>query len=169
MISGSKTITTDAELSRGDLRPHFRVFIGKPMARPRKTRCVAREPGVTFFKPQGIPLKNLEHVLITVDELEAVRLSDYLGLSHEETGQQLKVSRPTVTRMLAKARQAIADALVHGKAIRIEGGYYSLESYNLRCQQCGHRWSIPVDETLSPACPHCSSPSLQTGRESGSE
>ena len=93
------------------------------MPRPKKYRFVKREPGVTFFKPQGIPLRILEHALITVDELEALRLSDFLGLSHEEAAQQLKVSRPTVTRMLARAHQAIADALVNGKAIRIEAGY----------------------------------------------
>ncbi len=127
------------------------------MARPRKSRCVEREPGVTFFKPQGIPLKNLEQVIITVDELEALRLSDFLGLSHEEASQQLKVSRPTVTRMLTKAHQAVADALVHGKAIRIEGGFYFLESYNLCCPRCGGKWTVPADETLPLVCSHCDS------------
>jgi len=108
------------------------------MSRPRKCRWVEREPGVTYFKPQGVPLKNLEQVVITVDELEAIRLSDLLDHSHEATAQQMKVSRPTVTRMLARAHKAIADALVNGKAIRIEGGDYILESCHTCCPTCGN-------------------------------
>lgn len=107
------------------------------MSRPRKCRWVEREPGVTYFKPQGVPLKNLEQVIITVDELEALRLSDLLNHSHEATAQQMKVSRPTVTRMLARAHRAIADALVNGKAIRIEGGDYILETCHTCCPSCG--------------------------------
>lgn len=92
------------------------------MGRPRKCRWVEVEPWVTFFKPQGIPLRGLEHTVITVDELEALRLADYLELTQEEVAQKMQVSRPTVTRMLARARKVVADALVHGKAIRIQGG-----------------------------------------------
>ena len=125
------------------------------MPRPKKYRFVKREPGVTFFKPQGIPLRILEHALITVDELEALRLSDFLGLSHEEAAQQLKVSRPTVTRMLARAHQAIADALVNGKAIRIEGGDYILEGYECLCPKCGALWS-PREGEPEQVCGKCS-------------
>lgn len=120
------------------------------MPRPRKCRWVKQEPGVTFFKPQGIPLRMLEHQVITVDELEALRLADYLGLSHEEAARHLKVSRPTVTRMLARAHQAIADALVHGKAIRIEGGDYTLKAEGNYCPNCGNLW--PDD---SQVCHNC--------------
>lgn len=120
------------------------------MSRPRKCRWVVREPGVTFFKPQGIPLKTLEHAHITVDELEALRLSDYEGLSHEVVAQQMKVSRPTVTRMLAKAHRAVADALVNGKAIRIEGGDYCLEGQEACCPSCGQR--LPTPAAVEAAC-----------------
>jgi predicted DNA-binding protein (UPF0251 family) len=126
------------------------------MPRPKKYRFVKREPGVTFFKPQGIPLRILEHALITVDELEALRLSDFLGLSHEETAKQLKVSRPTVTRMLARAHQAIADALVNGKAIRIEGGDYILEGLECLCPKCGAQWSPPAEGKPVRVCGSCS-------------
>lgn len=129
--------------------------LGERMPRPKKFRCVKREPGVTFFKPQGIPLRVLEHALITVDELEALRLSDLLGLSHEETAQQLKVSRPTVTRMLARAHQVVADALVNGKAIRIEGGDYILEGFECLCPKCGAIWSAPAGES-EQVCGKCS-------------
>jgi predicted DNA-binding protein (UPF0251 family) len=114
---------------------------------------VEREPGVTYFKPQGVPLKNLEQVIITVDELEALRLSDFLEQSHEAAAQQMKVSRPTVTRMLAKAHKAIADALVNGKAIRIEGGDYILENCHTCCPSCGRplnkNGQVPPAETCT--------------------
>jgi predicted DNA-binding protein (UPF0251 family) len=126
------------------------------MPRPRKCRFVTQEPGVTFFKPQGIPLRILEHALITVDELEALRLSDFLGMSHEEAAKQLKVSRPTVTRMLARAHQAIADALVNGKAIRIEGGDYVLESPECQCPKCRAQGSASAGEKTAQVCGKCS-------------
>ena len=127
------------------------------MPRPKKCRLVKKEPGVTFFKPQGIPLRILEHAVITVDELEALRLSDFLGMSHEETAKELKVSRPTVTRMLARAHQALADALVNGKAIRIEGGDYILEGYDeCQCPKCGAHWSAPASGSHKQVCGKCS-------------
>ncbi len=125
------------------------------MSRPRKCRWVEREPGVTYFKPQGVPLKNLEQVVITVDELEALRLSDFLDQSHEATAQQMKVSRPTVTRMLAKAHKAIADALVHGKAIRIEGGDYILENCHTCCPRCGAPLEKKTEVPEAENCHKC--------------
>lgn len=130
------------------------------MSRPRKCRWVEREPGVTYFKPQGVPLKNLEQVIITVDELEALRLSDLLNQSHEATAQQMKVSRPTVTRMLARAHRAIADALVNGKAIRIEGGDYILETCHSCCPTCGKPLPKPPRMPNDALCHTC-----ETGEE----
>lgn len=131
------------------------------MARPRKCRWVEFEPGVTFFKPQGIPMRALEQVVISVDELEAIRLSDLLGLSQEEVAQEMKVSRPTVTRMLAKAHRTIADALVHGKAIKIAGGDYQVAKREFVCLDCHHVWEAvgAGRETLS--CPRCQSQAIQ--------
>ena len=125
------------------------------MPRPKKCRLVKREPGVTFFKPQGIPLRVLEQKVITVDELEALRLADYLGMIHEEAAKQLQVSRPTVTRMLARAHQAIADALVNGKAIRIEGGDYILQGDEVVCPKCGAVWHAPEKGEGEPVCGAC--------------
>ena len=101
-------------------------------------------------------MRVLEHAVITVDELEALRLSDFLGMSHEEAAKQLKVSRPTVTRMLARAHQALADALVNGKAIRIEGGDYVLEGYECLCPKCGVQWSAPASGSQVQVCGKCS-------------
>ena len=125
------------------------------MARPKKCRLVACEPEVTFFKPQGVPLRNLDYVVIGVDDLEALRLSDFLGLSHEEVAQEMNVSRPTVTRMLTRAHQVVADALVHGKAIRISGGDYKLAQIAFKCNGCHHTWVEPSRAPQSSYCPHC--------------
>lgn len=128
------------------------------MARPKKCRWVKMEPGVTFFKPQGIPLRSVEHTVITIDEMEAMRLSDYLGLNQEEVAKQMQVSRPTVTRMLARAHKAVADALAHGKAIRIEGGDYRLVGEFQECPFCGHREEAPDKEGDDPqTCSKCHS------------
>ncbi len=130
------------------------------MARPRKCRWVEFEPGITFFKPQGIPMRVLEQVVISVDELEALRLSDFLGLNQEDVAQEMNVSRPTVTRMLAKAHRTIAEALVHGKAIKISGGDYRVTQRRFICQDCDYTW----DETSAPNfpqnCPKCQGSSI---------
>ena len=95
---------------------------------PRKPKCrrVAFIPGVTYFKPAGIPLRFLEEVCISVEEIEAIRLKDLEELEQEEGALQMNVSRPTFQRVLASARRKIADALLNGKAVRIEGGHYEL-------------------------------------------
>jgi len=112
------------------------------MGRPKKCRWVETEPGVTFFKPRGIPLRSLQQIVITVDELEAMRLADYLEMTQEEVAQRMQVSRPTVTRMLSRAHRAVAEALVHGKAICIQGGDYRVGQ---QCQSCG-QWSVLGEE-----------------------
>ncbi len=96
------------------------------MGRRPIERMVMGLPPVRFFKPQGMPLRMLEIVNLTVDECEAIRLADLEGLEQEEGGKKMGVSRQTFARVLKSARNKIADALVSGKAIRIEGGNYAL-------------------------------------------
>ena len=92
------------------------------MPRPITPREIEEPPQATWFKPTGIPMRELEEVVLTFDEIEAIRLADAEGLYQEQVAEQMKVSRPTVGRILASARQKIAEALVQGKAIRMEGG-----------------------------------------------
>ena len=92
------------------------------MPRPKCTREIENLPAVSWFKPAGVPLRDLEEVVLTLDEIEAMRLADVEGLYQEQVAEQMKVSRPTVGRILASARKKIATALVQGKAIRMEGG-----------------------------------------------
>jgi uncharacterized protein len=119
------------------------------MGRPKKCRWVETEPGVTFFKPRGIPLRSLQQIVITVDELEAMRLADFLEMTQEEVAQRLQVSRPTVTRMLSRAHQAVADALVHGKAICIQGGDYRVGQ---PCPHCGQWSGVEPEEPAAEGC-----------------
>jgi len=92
------------------------------MARPPIPRCVRVQPGAVYYKPRGIPLRMLEEVGLGLDEVEAIRLADLEGLAQEEVGRRMGVSRQTVGRILESARRKVAEALVQGKALRIEGG-----------------------------------------------
>ena len=96
------------------------------MPRPQKCRRVEFLPGITYFKPAGIPLKNLEEISMSVEEAEALRLKDLGGLEQKQGAEKMNISRPTFQRVLASARQKIADALLNGKAIRIEGGNFEV-------------------------------------------
>jgi len=96
------------------------------MPRPRRCRRVRFEPNTTYFKPAGIPVRELEEVILTVDEFEAIRLKDLEGLEQEEAAKKMNISQPTFFRLLDSARKKIADAIVNGKAIKIEGGIYKI-------------------------------------------
>lgn len=99
----------------------------------------------------------LEEVCITVDEREALRLADLDGLSHEESGRCMGVSRATFGRILHQARQTVADALINGKAIKIEGGTYTMVDENrwFACRRCNHRWDEPLGTGRPDGCPGC--------------
>ncbi len=92
------------------------------MARPRKIRTVSTAVGRRYFKPQGIPLRDLAETVITLDALEAMRLVDAEGLDQREAARRMEISPATVSRLLAEGRRAVAEALCRGWALRIEGG-----------------------------------------------
>ena len=92
------------------------------MPRPFKNRCINAQPTSVVYKPAGVPARQLEWVTLHLDEFETLRLLDHLGLEQERAATEMGVSRPTVTRIYASARKKIADALVQGKAVCIEGG-----------------------------------------------
>ena len=100
------------------------------MVRPRLCRRVNFEPNVTYFKPRGVPLFGLEESILTIEEFEAVRLKDLEGLEQEECAKKMNISQPTFHRLVLSARKKIADALVSGKAIKIEGGNYKMPNSN---------------------------------------
>jgi predicted DNA-binding protein (UPF0251 family) len=96
------------------------------MSRPPKCRRVAFLPEATYFKPAGVPLRVLDEVLLSVEEAEAVRLKDLEGLAQAVGADKMNISRPTFQRVLASARRKIADALLNGRAVRIEGGNFEM-------------------------------------------
>jgi predicted DNA-binding protein (UPF0251 family) len=85
-------------------------------------------PSVTLFKPAGVPGHALEQLSLAVDELEAIRLVDLEGFSHEQAAEAMGVSRQTVGRVLERGRAKVAEALVGGKASLIGGGQYRVAS-----------------------------------------
>jgi len=92
------------------------------MPRPTCPRRVGFTPSTTYFKPAGTPMGVLEEVLLGHDEVEAIRLKNLVGLSQEQAATQMGVSQPTFHRLLVSAHQKLTDAVVNGKALRIEGG-----------------------------------------------
>lgn len=95
------------------------------MSRPIKGRSVCTLPRVNRFGPLG-PEEIQGRIIMSVDEYETLRLIDYEGFIQEECAQRMGVSRTTVQGIYTRARKKLADALVHGKALIIEGGEYEL-------------------------------------------
>lgn len=130
------------------------------MPRPTKWRRVAFIPQVTYFKPAGIPLRVLGEVCLSVEEAEAIRLKDLEGLEQKECAEKMRISRPTFHRVLESARSKLADALINGKAIRIEGGNFEMAMRRFRCGNDGQEWEVPFEAMVAgppQVCPKCNS------------
>jgi predicted DNA-binding protein (UPF0251 family) len=128
------------------------------MVRPKNCRRVAGSPGCLLFKPAGIPAKNLEEVVLGVDELEAIRLADKEGLYHEIAAEQMNISRQTFGRIVTAARNKVAQALIEGKVLRIEGGEIEMaEKRKFVCNECQHIWELPFGTGRPGGCPECKS------------
>jgi uncharacterized protein len=103
------------------------------MPRPFCPRNIAGRPAASVFKPCGVPLRELEEIVMTLDEFEAIRLADLDDHYQEQAADQMAVSRATFSRIMDSAHKKVADALVHGKALRIEGG-----PVHLGARRCCH-------------------------------
>ncbi len=89
------------------------------MARPRRFRKIISNPNSDYFKPRGIPMRDLEEVTLEMDEFEALNLSDLQGLEQGECAKRMHISQPTFHRTIISARKKVADAIINGKAIKI--------------------------------------------------
>jgi len=89
------------------------------MPRPCKRRIVEFTPNISYFKPVGVPMRDLDSISLTSEEVEAIRLNDYLGLTQSEASKKMGISQPTFNRIISSARKKISDALINGKAIEI--------------------------------------------------
>jgi predicted DNA-binding protein (UPF0251 family) len=117
---------------------------------------VSEMPGVVYFKPRGIRMIDLEEVVLTIDELEAIRLADRESLYQETAAERMKISRPTFGRILESAHRKVAEALVQGKALKIEGGDYQMkEMRTFSCEDCQHCWQVPFGTGRPAECPAC--------------
>ncbi len=126
------------------------------MTRPRKDRIVKYPPVVRVFKPQGLPARLIEWIELSLDECEAMRLVDILGLRHEEAAEKMGISRPTLTRLVDSAHKKIATAIIKGKALWISEGPIQLENNRFFCQDCNNNWTSDTAEN----CPDCGSENL---------
>jgi uncharacterized protein len=102
------------------------------MPRPRKCRMVGVVPDNSCFHPQ---IHNIDEVVLSVEEVESLRLSDYLEMEQDSAAESMNVSRGTFQRIINSARKKTADALVHGKTIRIDGGHYELTEAKVCCRR----------------------------------
>ena len=107
------------------------------MSRPCCLRHINHAPTAVYFKPAGVPACTLEQVVLRLDEVESLRLADLQGLYQAQAAEQMKISRPTFTRIIESARRKVAEALIHGKALRLEGGTVVITGENSMPNQDG--------------------------------
>ena len=126
------------------------------MPRPKCCRHVNAMPDKTCFCPKGVPIFGLEEVLLTLDEYEAIRLADLEGLYQEQAASLMNISRQTFGRIIGEAHRKIADVLVNGKALKIEGGSVSMkEVERVACNRCRQIFSLDQEARNERICPHC--------------
>ena len=89
------------------------------MPRPRLCRKISFNPNITYFKPQGVPMRELEIVELTTEEMEAYRLRHINDFEQKEAAKKMRTSQSTYQRILYSAYKKIAEALINGKAIKI--------------------------------------------------
>jgi predicted DNA-binding protein (UPF0251 family) len=126
----------------------------------RRKRCwVESLPEATYYKPAGVPLRDLDEVILPVEELEAIRLKDLSGLDQEQCAEQMGIARTTFQNHLYAAHAKIAEALVQGKALRIEGGEFEVPAARMfMCTACGHEFEAPFcngQRGSDLTCPSC--------------
>ncbi|MFB6088209.1 MAG: DUF134 domain-containing protein [Candidatus Aenigmatarchaeota archaeon] len=120
------------------------------MPRPKRRRRVGFEPNITLYKPVGVRKRNIEYVELSVDELEALRLKNLEEKDQKESAEEMDVSQPTFSRLVTSARKKVTEALVNGKAIKIEGGNYQFVGG--RGKGKGRRFSNPPTHCVCPNC-----------------
>ena len=104
------------------------------MPRPKCCRQIGAMPGKTCFQPEGAASSSFDEVLLTLDEYEAIRLADLEGLYQEQAASRMNISRQTFGRIIEAAHRKVADILVNGKTLRIEGGSVSMKAKKpVRC------------------------------------
>ena len=157
------------------------------MPRPRIRRRICFNPHIHHFRPMGIPIKTIQESILTHEEAEAIRLIDYEKIGQAKACKKMQVSQPTLSRILKSAREKTADALINGKAIKIQGGDFKMVQPRRRgmgrsmgrsmggggrmggfaagpggnciCPKCGYKEpQIRGQPCMNKKCPKCQSP-----------
>lgn len=111
-------------------------------------------------------MTELEQLVLSVDEFEAIRLADLGGLYHGQAADEMNVSRQTFGRIIESARRKVAQALVEAKALVIEGGDFEMiETRKFRCSDCQHAWEMPYGVGRPNECPECRSVQIHRAEE----
>ena len=126
------------------------------MARPQCCRRISHLPHCALFRPAGVAASDLDEVALSLDELEALRLADLEGMYHEQGAERMNVSRQTFGRTLEQARRKVAQALVEGRALRIQGGTIAMaRAPRFGCAKCRGQGSATRICRRSGSCPGC--------------
>lgn len=130
------------------------------MPKPTKCRKVDFLPETDSFLPEGKEAGNTKEIVLKIEELEAMRLKDLVGLSQEDCADRMNVSRQTFQKIIDTARKKVAFALTDGSAIRIAGGSFVTKKCKIMCLDCGYIYE-PGFEDHKVTCPQCGSHKIQ--------
>ncbi|MEN8228969.1 MAG: DUF134 domain-containing protein [Bacteroidota bacterium] len=126
------------------------------MPRPQFNRIVHEPPLFSDFKPIGVRRHDLEQIILTLDEFEALRLADQLGFSHALAADEMEISRSTFSRLIERARKKVADFIILGKTLTIGGGTVHFRVNIIQCRDCGHMFKTNFEQSFTE-CPSCHS------------
>ena len=139
------------------------------LARPTKWRKIENIPTIPFFVPSETDIKEVPKNILKLEELEAIRLKDLEGMEQGECAAKMEVSRPTFQRILISAREKVADSLINGKTIHIEGGNFTRNICPVKCMDCGKEWmesyeNLEAIKSGEYTCPTCESMKVVCGQ-----
>jgi uncharacterized protein len=135
------------------------------MPRPCLCRRIQACPKWDYFAPRGVSDRELEQIALTLDELEAIRLTDLEGLYQEQAAGKMNISRQTLGNIVTSAHRKIADFLVNGKILKIDGGKVQMMKRCFTCTDCQHEWLVPCGTDRPMECPVCKSVSVHRSPE----
>jgi len=130
------------------------------MPRKKINRTVSQPPLYGEFKPTGVAGKFLSQIELNLDEYEALRLSDYKGMTQEEAANEMNISRPTFTRLIEIARKKLVEFIITGNKLKIKGGNIHFSNNVFKCFDCEQMFVLDIRTTVTK-CPSCNSTSIK--------
>lgn len=137
----------------------YDLIKGEIMPRKKMKRMVQSPPLFTEFKPVGVRRLSLESIELSIDEYEAIRLADHIDMNHNEAAAEMEISRSTFTRLIENARKKIAEFVIEGKQLQIDGGNIHFRGNIIKCSSCGHMFKTSFEKNMIK-CPACGSKNL---------